>query len=260
MSPVMAGAAALRYARGMTRGNQLKWVVVVALALVLVGLSIFPRREPEERTENALRPPVSTLDTPAAAENQASPAAAATQPAATTGAPSTAAAKRAQRPLDARAAARRQRVLDALAHGAAPNAAVLPGAAGAAGSGTRVYKEGTMADKVGDFGEEVGVLNRELLPLVGECYDQAHERNPRLTGMLALSVSFAHAEGVGGIIESVEPGPGNQLHDDELLECVRQSAYSIELPEPKSHGRNARFLTIPFGAAPTEDAGAAKAP
>ena len=116
-----------------------------------------------------------------------------------------------------------------------------------------------MADRSGDFGEEVTVLNRDFIPLVSECYDQAHERNPRLGGMLALSVSFAHAEGVGGIIESVEPGPGNQIRDADLLECVRQSAYSVELPEPRSNGRNDRYLTIPFGA-PPEDAGAAKAP
>jgi len=257
----MARASRVRYARAMTRGNPIKWVVVSALALMLLVITFYPSRAPEQRTENALRPPVSTLDPPApGAAGPATPASSSAPRAAVT--PSAAGAQRAHRPLDARAAARRQRVLDALAHATTPKAGAT--ATAAAGSGSRVYPEGTMADKAGDFSEEVAVLNRDFIPLVSECYDQAHERNPKLSGMLALSVSFAHAEGVGGIIESVEPGPGNQVPDEDLLECVRQSAYSIELPEPQDEkgrsGRNERFLTIPLGPPPTTDAGSAKAP
>jgi hypothetical protein len=89
---------------------------------------------------------------------------------------------------------------------------------------------------------------------VDECHEQALERNPRLGGMLALSVRFASAEGIGGIIESVEPGPDNQLKDDELIECVRQSAFSIELPAPSTGRDSDRYLTIPLQARETDPA------
>lgn len=259
----MARVGSVRYARVMTRGNQIKWVVVVALALVLVGLSFFPKHEPETRTENALRPPVSTLDPPASAAPGTSPA---SSPSVSPSAPSPAlgtsaspgtspvsVGKGTSPPIDARAAARRQRVLDALDSSSATKAGRV---GGGAGSGSSVYPEGTMADKTGNFGEGVAVLNKQFMPLVGECFDQAQEHNPRLGGMLALSVKLATAEGVGGIIESVEPTPRNQVHDTELIECVRQSAFTVELPESAISGRKDVELTMPFGPPPT-DAGAA---
>jgi hypothetical protein len=113
-----------------------------------------------------------------------------------------------------------------------------------------------MADRTGVHGDEVRVLNRDFIPLVSQCFDQAKERRPALRGMLALDVKMASAEGIGGVIESVEPAEINELNDDELIECVRQSAFSIELPTPKSDSRGEFQLTIPFGI--RVDAGAQK--
>jgi hypothetical protein len=97
------------------------------------------------------------------------------------------------------------------------------------------------------------VMNDEFMPLVNECYDQAHERNPALVGTLALDIDLAGAEDVGTIIESVEPTPRlNELVDAELIECVRQSAFSIQLPMPTKGGRVGRQLTLSFGEADTE--------
>lgn len=244
----------------MTRGNQIKWVVVVALALALVGITFYPTSEPAERTEHALRPPVvSTLDPPASGAPGTSPT---TDPSSPSAAPTSGTSsgtvsvgKGALPPIDPRAAARRQRVLDALA-----SSAHAASTSGAAGSSARVYPEGTMADKTGNFKEGVAVLNRDFIPLVSECFDHAHERNPRLGGMLALSIKLASAEGVGGIIESVEPAPRNEVHDTEMIECARQSAFSVELPESATTGREDVELTIPLGPPPSEDAGPAKTP
>ncbi len=116
---------------------------------------------------------------------------------------------------------------------------------------------GTMVDRTGELGKDtMRVINHEFMPLVGECYDQARERNPRLRGMLAVNIELAGAEDVGGsIIETVEEATDlNELHDDELIECVRQSAFSIQLPAPIKSGRTARQLTMPFGD-PEPDAG-----
>jgi hypothetical protein len=157
------------------------------------------------------------------------------------------------RPITAEALAQRQRILDAL------DGARSPGPrASTPGDGAEHPKAGaapgTMADRTGQLGPEVRVLNQDFLPLVDECYAQSRERDPNLSGMLALNVKFASAEGIGAIIEDVEPGPGNELDEEELIECVRQSAYSIELPKPRASGTSAVYLTIPLEAA--QDAGA----
>lgn len=85
------------------------------------------------------------------------------------------------------------------------------------------------------------------MPLLGDCYAQARERAPRLKGMLALAVKVADAEGIGGIIEDVEAAPGNEVPDEDLVECIRQSAFSIELPTPNQTARNGLQLTVPLG-------------
>lgn len=116
---------------------------------------------------------------------------------------------------------------------------------------------GTMVDRTGELGEEnLRVLNHELIPLVDGCQDQARERDPRLSGMLALDVKLAGAEAVGGIIETLEPAPDlNQIADAELIECVRQSAFSIQLPAPTKSGRSELQLTIPLDDPRPGDAG-----
>jgi hypothetical protein len=108
---------------------------------------------------------------------------------------------------------------------------------------------GDVKDRTGELSPEtMNVLNHELMPLVGECVDQARERDPKLGGMLAVSIELAAAEEVGAIIEAVEGADGeNEVHDDELIECVRQSAFTIELPMPVEDGRTSRQLTIPIG-------------
>lgn len=100
-------------------------------------------------------------------------------------------------------------------------------------------------DRTGELGEEVRTLNREFLPLVGECIDQAEERNPRLRGMLAVSLKIAADEEFGAIFEDVEAAEGNELQDDELIDCVRQSAFTLKLPAARLSGREGLTLTIP---------------
>jgi hypothetical protein len=157
------------------------------------------------------------------------------------------------RPATPEAQRLRARVLDSLRarqqeHGA-ENANSKPAAAG--------HAPGTMVDRTGEIGaENMRVINHEFIPLVADCYDQALERNPRLRGMLAVNVELAGAEEVGGIIESVEPAQDrNQVADEELIECVRQSAFSIQLPAPTKSGRKSGQFTIPLGSEGSVDAG-----
>jgi hypothetical protein len=114
-------------------------------------------------------------------------------------------------------------------------------------------EQGGLVDKTGKLTEEeLLVLNHELLPMISECLDQAHERDPRLKGMLAVELRFASAEELGSIIETAEPAPDNELTDEELLECVRQSSFALQLPVPSKDGRSDLMLTIPFGIDPKD--------
>jgi hypothetical protein len=148
----------------------------------------------------------------------------------------------------------RERVLDSLR--ARSGKSATPEDTKASSSAAQ-YAPGTMVDRTGELSPEtMRVLNHEFIPLVAECYDQALERKPRLRGMLAVNLELADAEEVGSIIETVQPAPDrNQIDDEELIECVRQSAFSIELPMPATSGRRGLQLTIPLGEPLTPDAG-----
>jgi hypothetical protein len=120
------------------------------------------------------------------------------------------------------------------------------GAAPAA-SGATDNRDGTMADKTGHLGPEVKIMNHELIPMVRQCFDEARQRKPHLHGMLAVDIKLAGAEGVGSIIESLEPDAKTEISDPELIDCIRQSAFSIQLPPPRADRNDRGMLTIPFG-------------
>ena len=97
-----------------------------------------------------------------------------------------------------------------------------------ASAGSSDSPSGGLTDKTGWADTSVAKqLNRELMPLMSECIDQAKARNPKLHGMLALSMSVAPTDN-GKVIVSATPRPRNQIDDTELLECIRESSFSIE--------------------------------
>jgi hypothetical protein len=148
--------------------------------------------------------------------------------------------------LSAERQQKRDRVLESLQKRQARQAtaaATAPAAAGASQS-----QDGTMADKTGKMGEVIKILNHELIPMIRQCYDDALTRAPHLHGMLALQMKVASAEGVGSIFEAVEPDATNQIPDPDFIECVRQSAFTIDLPPPKADSGNDFLMTIPFEA------------
>jgi hypothetical protein len=149
---------------------------------------------------------------------------------------------------------RRQRVIDSLAArapSAAPNAPVAP-------AQPTKDEPGTMRDRTGVMPETVKAINAQLGPLIDQCFDQAQERGVNQRGMLALAVKLASAEGVGRIIETLEPTARNAIDDAELIDCVRQSAFTVDLPDEGS-GRTDFEMTIPY-APPSADAGSASSP
>lgn len=157
-------------------------------------------------------------------------------------------------PMTAEMQERRRRVLGSR-RTTPPAAAQASAASGQAASDAPA----PMKDKTGMMGPEVKALNEQFLPLVDQCFDQAKERGVRGHGMIALEVKFAGAEDVGRIIESVEPGSENAVHDPELIDCLRQSAFTVDLPAPTEASTSEAMLTIPFEGAPG-DAGTGTVP
>jgi hypothetical protein len=145
---------------------------------------------------------------------------------------------------------RRQHVLDSLAARApyaASNAPVIP-------APPIDGKPAAMRDRTGVMPETIRAINAQFGPLVDQCFDQAQERGVNQRGMLGLAVKLASAEGVGRIIEAIDPTAGNEIDDAELIDCLRESAFTVDLPVEGS-GRTDFEMTIRYG--PTRaDAGA----
>ncbi|HEU4580276.1 MAG TPA: hypothetical protein VFS67_18600 [Polyangiaceae bacterium] len=225
-----------------------------AAVLLCVALWAFwPRPEPDRSAEAQAKASTSALEPAPASPSAPAPTGSGAAGADAAGRSSLlASGRKAARQPSAEQQRLRERVVRSLRERGARVGAPAAGAAAPAASAqdsARAPREGTMKDKTGVMGDEVKVINRELMPMVDECVQAAHERDARLHGMLALSVKLASAEGVGSILEAVEPTDRNEVHDPELIDCVRQSAFSISLPMPKADSLQQILLTIPIEAA-----------
>jgi hypothetical protein len=88
--------------------------------------------------------------------------------------------------------------------------------------------EGGLVDRTG-WNNGVGAqLNREFMPLATECVDLARARDPALHGNLIVQITVAPAEGKKVIVASVTPRADNEIVDPELLECIRESSFSLD--------------------------------
>jgi hypothetical protein len=74
---------------------------------------------------------------------------------------------------------------------------------------------------------------RDLGPLVGECMCEVHPSEDEVA--VALAFTLISAPEIGGVIEAVEPREGNQAAG-RLLDCIRESAFSMALPPASSRG------------------------
>jgi hypothetical protein len=149
---------------------------------------------------------------------------------------------------DARAErdALRERIVHALEHQARPTSSAPP-----TPTSGLPNAPGNLTNRIGDRRQPlVDYLNDDFMPLAGECIDQAEARDPRLKGMLAISIEIVADEQLGGVIDWAEPAPTNRVSDQELIECIRQSALSVILPAPLITGREQFEITLRIGEAP----------
>lgn len=90
----------------------------------------------------------------------------------------------------------------------------------------------------------VAALHEDFIPLADECYASALERNPNLKGMLDINFEVIADEDIGGLVDSFEVGNENKVHDDELIECMRETALSTLFPPPEGTDRQGVRLTL----------------
>ncbi len=218
-------------------------VAIVALAAYLVAV-LFASEPGEgpgaEGDAGAHRPDASTP----AAEPSKSPDDPTAHDAASTNAPDRQRAKARRLPdREAREALVRA-IAEARGRREASRAAeVDPSGYPAAGSG------GEGAD-----GEPRGQMSREYIqetvheaePLIRECYDLALDEDREVGGRLVVRFVIAGEPEAGGLIESVELEEiGEGLASSEtLLECMRETIYTLEFDPPEGGGRV--IVSYPF--------------
>jgi hypothetical protein len=98
----------------------------------------------------------------------------------------------------------------------------------------------------GDGGSRIaGVIDKDYLkaqirglqPLLRECYEQALERQPGLTGKLVVDFAIEGEPDAGALVTESAIDPTSSLHEAGLAECVRETMYALELPAPTTGGR-----------------------
>jgi hypothetical protein len=104
-----------------------------------------------------------------------------------------------------------------------------------------------LMNRLGDDKAYLGdILQDDFMPLVDECYQLALERTSALAGRITLRFEIVGDESVGGVVEDVEFTDQNQISDPELLECVRETTFSLVFPPPRGSGREGLQLDMHF--------------
>ncbi|MGH1343598.1 MAG: hypothetical protein ACRBN8_18720 [Nannocystales bacterium] len=98
----------------------------------------------------------------------------------------------------------------------------------------------------GELSDLMDAVSKDLMPLVDECYEAAAERDPGIAGLIDINLEMVGDEDVGGIVESFELGEENEIQDEEMIECIRETTLSTLFPAPKDSGRRGARLTLRF--------------
>lgn len=114
------------------------------------------------------------------------------------------------------------------------------------------HAKGDIKDKSGgNLSGFIATINEDFMPLADECYQQALETTPALHGMLDVNFEILADEDVAGMVDAIDLGEENEIHDAGMLECVRETMLSTIFPSPGHTGHDAVRLTLRF--APEED-------
>ena len=91
-----------------------------------------------------------------------------------------------------------------------------------------------------------------IMPMLHECYMKALEQDPKLGGSLVVKFWVGGEPDVGGLIESSEvDATQSTIAHPEMIECVRETMYGLELVAPPEGGRLEVHHTFRFSSSPS---------
>ncbi len=80
-------------------------------------------------------------------------------------------------------------------------------------------------------------IREDYIPLARDCYKQGLKKNPTLAGRLVTSFRIVGTKGTGGLVDWVDTASEeNTLDDADVIECLKQSMYSVTFDPPPDDG------------------------
>jgi hypothetical protein len=97
----------------------------------------------------------------------------------------------------------------------------------------------------------------DIRPLIQECFDLGRAQDPKLQkARVVVQFSIVGDEKLGGVVDESKIDEGNSEDTNSLLlQCVRETMYSLELPAPQGQGRIEVTYPFRFDAAEKPDSG-----
>ncbi len=94
-------------------------------------------------------------------------------------------------------------------------------------------------------------IRDDYYPLAKDCYERGLKKNPKLAGKLVASFRIVGTKNTGGLVDWVDTASeDNTLDDREVLECMKQSLYSVTFDPPPHDG--VVTVTYPIEFSPDE--------
>ena len=86
---------------------------------------------------------------------------------------------------------------------------------------------------------------KEIVPLIKECYENALEKTPGLTGEIVVDFEIVGDPEMGGLVSSSRIDPKRStIKAAGLRECLRENIYALKLESPETLGKTK--VSFPF--------------
>ena len=97
-------------------------------------------------------------------------------------------------------------------------------------------------------------IRDDYMPLAKDCYRQGLKKHPDLEGKLVVKLRIVGTKNTGGLVDWVETAnEENTLDDADVIECLKQSMYSVSFEPPPDDGYVT--VTVPVNLRTDHDAG-----
>ncbi len=78
---------------------------------------------------------------------------------------------------------------------------------------------------------------REMIPMLGDCYSEGLERDPKLAGKIVIDFTIEGEPDVGGVVGESKIDPTkSDLADAAVRECMQETMYALQIDPPAGGG------------------------